>query len=260
MKKNSIITLTTDFETRSGYVGVMKGVILGIAPHVQIVDISHEVSPQDILEAQFLLQLAIPYFPKGTIHVAVVDPGVGTQRRPILVKTPLSVLIGPDNGIFTPWLKKSEIRHLENRSFFMDEISRTFHGRDIFAPVAAHVANGVDIKKLGKIITDPERKNPPVPVLRAGEIRGQVIYIDSFGNLITNISAEDAGKIPNPLIIIGKRKIKGLVGAYAEAPVGKPCALIGSDGLLEIAVVHGNARMILGAKRGMQVKIVSYLA
>jgi len=250
-----VITITTDFGHRSGFVGVMKGVILGIAPEAVVVDISHEVAPQDILEAQFLLERAEPYFPVGTIHVAVVDPGVGTGRRPILAQTSRCIFVGPDNGIFTPWLDGAEIRRLDKKRFFNKEVSSTFHGRDIFAPVAGHLAQGRKPEDMGSIITDPVRKSLPHPTITSDGIEGEVVYIDSFGNLITNIFAEMLDKMRKPVIRIGRRRIKGLADTYLEAPAGKPCALIGSHGRIEIAVPMANAAELLGISMGQKVEI-----
>lgn len=184
-----IITLTTDFGTRDGFVGIMKGVILSIAPEVRIVDIGHWVKPQDVLEGQFLLIRAVTYFPKGTIHVAVIDPDVGTARRPIAVERDEMILVGPDNGLFTPWLDGAAVYHLTNSRYFLDKPSATFHGRDIFAPVAAHLAGGVPPAEMGERIDDPVRLEIPKPKIKKGTIRGEVIHIDYFGNLITNIPA-----------------------------------------------------------------------
>jgi len=253
----SVITLTTDFGYRSGFVGVMRGVILGVAPEAVVVDISHEVAPQDVLEAQFLLERAEPYFPPGTIHVAVVDPGVGTGRRPIVAKTPRCFFVGPDNGIFTPWLDVAEVRRLDRRQFFNPEVSLTFHGRDIFAPVAGHLARGRTAEEMGPIITDPVRKSLPHPSLTSEGIVGEIVHIDSFGNLITNIPAEMISETTNPIICIGKRKIKGIADNYADATKGKPCALIGSHGKVEIAVPMDNAHKLLGFSYGRKVKVLS---
>jgi len=248
-----IVTLTTDFGHKSGFVGIMKGVILGIAPETRIVDLSHGIAPQDILEAQFLLQRAEPFFPPDTIHVAVVDPGVGSSRRPIIVQTERCVFVGPDNGIFTPWLDGAEIRHLNRREYFNPKVSSTFHGRDIFAPVAAYLARGIKPQDLGSVITDPFRKSPPQPQVKTGEIIGEIIHIDDFGNLITNIAAEDLAGFRNPIIRIGRKAIKGPVNSYSDVKSGTLCALVGSHGRLEIAVSMGNASQSLGVKHGQKV-------
>lgn len=202
-----IITLTTDFGTRDGFVGIMKGVILSIAPETRIVDIGHWVRPQDVLEGQFLLVRAVPYFPKGAIHVAVIDPDVGTSRRPIAVEKDGMFFIGPDNGVFTPWLDGAKVYHLTNTRYFLDKPSATFHGRDIFAPVSAHLAKGVPLAEMGELIEDPVRLEIPKPKIKKGTIRGEVIHIDYFGNLITNIPASAMEPfLQNQLAIIGHHK------------------------------------------------------
>jgi len=186
---DSIITLSTDFGTRDGFVGIMKGVILSIAPDARIVDVGHWIRPQDILEGQFLLMRAVPYFPKRTIHVAVVDPDVGTSRRPIVVETSEALFVGPDNGLFTPWLNGANVYHLNREKYHLENPSATFHGRDIFSPVAAHLASGTSPAELGDPIKDPVIMEIPKPKIKGGTIRGEVIHIDYFGNLITNIPA-----------------------------------------------------------------------
>jgi len=231
----------------------MKGVILGIAPEVHIVDLSHSIAPQNILEAQFLLQRAEPYFPQDTIHVAVVDPGVGSSRRPVIVRTQRCIFLGPDNGIFTPWLDGAEIRHLNRKEYFNPKVSGTFHGRDIFAPVAAYLARGIKLQDLGSVITDPIRKSIPQPQIKTGEIIGEIIHIDDFGNLITNIATEDLAGFRNPIIRIGRKAIKGLVNSYSDVTSGTLCALVGSHGKLEIALSMGNASQALGANLGQNV-------
>jgi len=250
-----IITLLTDFGRESGYPGIMKGVVLGICPAVKIVDLSHEIPPQDVLVAQFLLEGAVSYFPAGTIFVAVVDPGVGTARRPILVRASDYIFVGPDNGIFTPWLDESEIRVLENPEFFLPEISATFHGRDIFAPVAAHLAAGKKPEKVGPVIGDPVRKSIPPFIMEGDRIKGEVICADSFGNLITNITAEILNNLSNPTIRLGERAAVRFVNAYGDVSVGEPLALIGSHGRLEIAIRGGSAEKELNAGKGHPVVV-----
>jgi len=228
-------------------VGIMKGVILSIAPEARIVDVGHWVRPQDVLEGQFLLIRAVPYFPKGAIHVAVVDPDVGTSRRAIIVETPDARFVGPDNGIFTPWLKGADVYQLTEEKYFLQHPSATFHGRDIFAPVAAYLATGVSPAEFGDIIKDPVVLEIPKPKIKAGTIRGEVIHIDYFGNIITNIPASALGPflpggvasghqkrmalqkarlsdgegdipLPGPVITIAHEKIHGLVRTYGSEP------------------------------------------
>jgi S-adenosylmethionine hydrolase len=192
----SILTLTTDFGTKDGFVGTLKGVIWSICPTVQIADISHEIPPQNVLSGAFTLYRAVPFFPKGSIHVAIVDPGVGTSRRPIAARIGEQTFIGPDNGLFTPMLENAErngwaaeIVHLTNKKYFLPDVSHTFHGRDIFAPVAAHLANGTPISELGPTIDDPVRLSMPRPEKTANGWRIHIIRIDNFGNCSTDLRA-----------------------------------------------------------------------
>src|SRR5437867_1460247 len=241
-----MITLITDFGTRDWFVGTMKGVILGINPRASVVDITHEIPPGDIRAGAFALMASCGYFPKGTLHLAIVDPGVGSQRRAIAVQTSNYVFIGPDNGVLS-WALRCEriksIRQLENRRYFLERVSRTFHERDIFAPVAAHLSRGVALKRLGRELQDFIRLPWPEATKHRVEIRGEIVYIDRFGNAITNI---DAGMIPegraNRCDVIGKRKVRcATAGFYGAAPARCAVAVIGSSELLEIAVNGGSA-------------------
>ncbi len=252
-----IITLITDFGQESGFPGVMKGVILGICPEAQIVDLSHEIPAHDILEAQFLLERAVPYFPDGGIYVAVVDPGVGAARRPILVRDSRNLFVGPDNGIFTPWLDEAEVRVLQNPEFFLPEISTTFHGRDIFSPAAAHIAAGAAPEKVGPVIENPVRKRIPPCVIEGELIKGEVVHVDSFGNLITNITAEILKNFPDPAVKLGEKPVARFVTSYGDVSPGEPLALIGSHGRLEIAICEGNASRRLSAGKGYPVVVKS---
>jgi S-adenosylmethionine hydrolase len=186
----AIITLTTDFGTRDGYVGAMKGVILGVAPTASVVDISHEISPQDVAEGAFVLASACPCFPPATIHVAVVDPGVGTERRGVLIETERYVLIGPDNGLFSGVLAVDPLVRavsLENPSLMRPDVSATFHGRDVFAPAAAHIARGVPVAEFGPEVASPVELNLWRAESTSGCVTGRVVHIDGFGNCVTNI-------------------------------------------------------------------------
>jgi len=244
---SGIITLLTDFGLRDSYVGIMKGVILSINPDVQIIDISHTVKAGSIIHATGLLQEAYPFFPKGTIHVAVVDPGVGGDRRPILVKTKDHLFVGPDNGLFWPIITshhQTEIIHLTETKYFLSDISNTFHGRDIFAPVAAHVSLGEDPFEMGSVINNPVPLHLPTPEQKGNQLLGQVMRVDRFGNLITNIHKKDMEKLLGtkpPTIKIGNLIIKGVRSTYSEVNTGETLALIGSSGYLEIAVNKGRA-------------------
>ena len=251
-----IITLMTDFGTSDHYVGVMKGVILSINPQAQIVDITHTIPPQDIHGAAFLIESAYRYFPTGTIHLIVVDPGVGSERRAIICQTQTAYFVCPDNGTITHLLHSEEPIHIvtvENSAYFLPQVSNTFHGRDIFAPVAAHLSRGVSIDKLGNPVTNPVQLPIPKPAVSNEAIVGHIIWIDSFGNLITNISHEILESLAgqNSVVIhAGIAKINHLNHSYAESAVGEPLAIIGSSNRLEISINQGDAAQVLGLKRG----------
>jgi S-adenosyl-L-methionine hydrolase (adenosine-forming) len=257
----SLITLMTDFGLKDGNVGVMKGVILGIAPQAQVVDISHFIPPQDIREAALILVRSAPYFPPETIHVVVVDPGVGTARRPIAVRLGPQVFVGPDNGVITMLLEYAEARnwpvafvHLDHPQFWLPEVSHVFHGRDIFAPSAAHLANGTPLSALGTPIRDPVRLELPRPERTPLGWRGEVIHVDHFGNLASNIRLEhlpDWQAAPE-LFAVRLRgiEIHGLVSTFGERSSGELAALFGSTGNLIISIVNGSAAQTLGAKVG----------
>ena len=251
-----VITLMTDFGTSDHYVGVMKGVILNINPHAQIVDITHTIPPQDIHGAALLIDAAYRYFPSGTIHLIVVDPGVGSHRRAIICQTETAYFICPDNGILTHIIhNEKHIRtvSVENSAYFLPQVSSTFHGRDIFAPVAAHLSRGVSMDKLGNPVRDPVQLPIPEPKVTNEVIMGHIIWIDTFGNLVTNISHEMlelwAGQ-DRVVIHAGNAKIVHLNHAYAESAVGETLAIIGSSNRLEISVNQGDAARVLGLKRG----------
>ena len=252
------ITLTTDFGTRDWFVGTMKGVILGINPKASVVDMTHEIPPGDIRAGAFALMASCRFFPKGSLHVAVVDPGVGSQRRAIAVQTAKYVFIGPDNGVLSWALSREKIktiRQLENRRYFLEPVSRTFHGRDVFAPVAAHLSRGVALERLGRELQDFIRLPWPEPTMQHDEIRGEIVYIDRFGNAITNIHAEMIPKgRTSTCEVIGKRKVNcALAALYGAAPVNRAVAVIGSSELLEIAVNGGSAARQFGLKTGDRV-------
>ena len=250
----AIITLLTDFGLRDPYVGIMKGVILSLNPDARIIDISHAVKAGSIIHGAGIIQETYIYFPEGTIHVVVVDPGVGSDRRPILVKTKDRFFIGPDNGLFWPVIKTNhhtEIIHLTDTRHFLPNISSTFHGRDIFAPVAGHVSLGVDPSKMGAVINDPVPLHFPSPEQKNDILSGQVMRVDRFGNLISNIHIKDIegySGIKPPIIETGRLSIRGLHNTYSEVGAGKVLALIGSAGCLEIAVNQGRACDLTGIK------------
>jgi len=259
--KHPIITLLTDFGTKDYYVASMKGVILGINPRCKVVDISHHIHPQDIMAGAFVLAHAFSYFPEGTIHLAVVDPGVGGARAPILIVTDHFFFVGPDNGLFSLVLRKEKIREtyvLTEKRFFLPEISQTFHGRDIFAPVAGHLTLGISPKAFGRRIDSLKTLNFPEPIVRGMNLIGEVIHIDSFGNLITNIGREGFSQFiqGRPFLIkAGKGIIKGLKDGYWEGKKNEPIALFGSGGCLEIAVREGSAEKMLKMKKGDSIRI-----
>ena len=246
------ITLITDFGLSDGYVGAMKGVILDILPWVQVVDITHDIEPQNIRQAAFVLHTVAPHFPECTVHLVVVDPGVGTDRRPIAVYTDYAVYVGPDNGVFS-WIyrtqKVREIRELTNPYYKRAQVSPTFHGRDVFAPFAAHIAAGVPAPSIGPAVTDPVQFEIPEPVVQEdGSIRGQVIHIDSFGNIITNITEEMLIEADNWTFEAAGLMVSSFHQAYGYAEEGQIVALIGSMGYVEIAIRNGHAAHRLGAQ------------
>jgi len=262
MDKHPVITLLTDFKIKDGYAGIMKGVIFSINPQCQIIDLAHEVSPQMILEAAFILGYSYRYFPRGSIHMVVVDPGVGGERRPIVVETKENLFVGPDNGVFTYIYQEADsvrVFELARREYFLSEVGNTFHGRDIFSPVAARLSLGIAPEKFGDEIKDFIKKD--IPEIRANEreINGEIIYADGFGNLVTNISVKmitdfTRGKIFD--LIVGKKRINGILKCYYDAGEGELLAIFGSSGYLEISVNKGSARLELNADRGDSVRIV----
>jgi S-adenosylmethionine hydrolase len=251
------IALLTDFGLADGYVGAMKGVILDILPWAQLVDITHEIAPQDVEQGAFVLHTVAPFFPIDTVFLVVVDPGVGTERRPIAVFTDRAVFVGPDNGVFT-WIYRTqrvrEVRELSNPYYMRPEISATFHGRDIFAPFAAHIASGVPATSIGPAVPEPVELALPEPeVLEDGALRGHVIHIDAFGNVITNITEGMLIEADDWRFEIAGRQVATFIPSYGHVEPGQMAALIGSMGYVEIAVSHGSAARELGAARGMDV-------
>jgi S-adenosyl-L-methionine hydrolase (adenosine-forming) len=261
-----VISLLTDFGESDVYVGIMKGVILSKAPDARIVDISHSISPQNLVQAAYLIDSAYPYFPKGTAHVIVVDPGVGSDRNIIALEAAGSFFLAPDNGVLTLILEKASVNRavkVENRRFFLENVSRTFHGRDIFAPVAAHLSMGGDINELGPCIVPSALVYLPIPKpvsSKTGELIGTVIDIDRFGNLITNIDesiiqAFCAKSGSEVTVGIGKNQICGLQGFYDGVSPGAMLAIIGSRGTLEIAINCGSAKDYFSAAIGDEVTV-----
>jgi S-adenosylmethionine hydrolase len=256
-----IITLITDFGIKDGYVGAMKGVILGINPGAHIVDISHGVARHDIIHGALILQNTCGHFPRGSVHLVVVDPGVGGGRKPLMAETEHFFLVGPDNGVLSPVLKTYppiRVVVIENPRYLLPRISDTFHGRDIFAPAAAHCTLGVPLEKFGPEIRTYRSMESPQPTVRQNGLLGQVIAVDGFGNLVTNISRhhveEHVGAAPLT-IQIGKITITEVSRWYQEVPPGSPLAIVGSWDTLEIAVNGGDASSQLGVGRGAAVVI-----
>ncbi len=242
--------------------GVMKGVIWGIAPGVLIADLSHNISPQNVHEACLILARSAPYFPPGTIHVVVVDPGVGTSRRPIAARLGKQYFVGPDNGIITLLMerlqaegKPVEFVHTDKPEYWLSEVSHVFHGRDIFSPVAAHLANGVNLNKLGTSITDPVLLALPQPQRTANGWLGEIIHIDHFGNISTNILKAQLGEPATVQVRICGVSIDGLVHTFGERSPGDLVALYGSTGNLIVSEVNGSAAMRLDAAIGDKVKV-----
>ncbi len=248
-----IIALLTDFSDKDWFVGVMKAVILRINPNANIIDITHEIPPQDVCQAGFVLWNAYKYFPDKTIFVCVVDPGVGSERKIIAVETKKYIFIAPDNGLLGFVLSEVDVLravYVENKNYFLETVSSTFHGRDIFAPVSAYISRGVDLSELGMEVTLETPKKMFIKVSSIGDYEGEVVYIDRFGNLITNLmpSKEFDGEIR-----LKDLNIEKISKTYSDVKVGQAVALIDSGGLIEIGIREGDASKILGVKRGEKV-------
>jgi len=258
-----IITLTTDFGLRDGYPGVMKGVFLRIPPDTHIIDISHFVRPQNILEGSLILNRTYPFFPDGTVHILVIDPGVGTSRRPIAAHLGNQYYVCPDNGLLTGPLVEAEkegqfieIVHLNQPKYWLREVSHVFHGRDVFAPVAAHIAAGVPLQEMGSPISDPVRLFAPQPTPIANGWRGQITNNDHFGNMSTNFTTYHLASLQNPQLRISGRHIDGVVRTFGDRLPNDLIAFEDSDGFIAIAVVNGNAAAFLGSEIGDLVEMV----
>lgn len=256
-----IITLTTDFGTQDHYVSVMKAVMLDIIPDVRFIDISHEIPPQDVMAGAWVVRNSAPYFPPGTVHLVVVDPGVGTDRTPVAIKIKDQFFVGPDNGIFSLIGEEFgyEAVKLEKEKFWREDYSNTFHGRDIFAPVSAHLANGVSLSELGNPLEKLVTYRWAIPISDKDGIQGWIVHIDRFGNLVSNIPStlikETIGD-SRLKIYVGNTILDEIVSTFAAVPDGEPAAYIGSSDKLEIAINKGNAKQMLGVEKGAQVSIV----
>lgn len=256
------IVLLTDFGTRDAYVGVMKGVLAGLAPDVPIIDLTHDVPPQDVRTAAFLLAGSVAYFPEGTIFVAVVDPGVGTARKLVAVRTERHRFLAPDNGLLG-FLKTAGVirsqHEVTNAKYFLPEVSATFHARDILAPVAAHLARGTDPALLGPVLAELRTLDFPRPAVRDNRIEGEVVYIDSFGNCLTNLTRTDLEALSRDRSSIrvsaAGRAMAGIQSTYGSVEEGSPVALVGSSGHLEIAIHCGHAARAFDLALGAPVTV-----
>jgi len=256
-----ILTLTTDFGLSDHYVGAMKGVILGICPQAQIVDISHEVAPFAIAEGGYLIAQAYRYFPEKTVHVVVVDPGVGSARRPIVAEAAGQLFVAPDNGVLGLIYarEKHKVRLISNDRYFLKPVSQTFHGRDIFGPVGAHLGAGVSPSRIGKRIEDYVQGDFASPVQVAEQTwNGRILKVDRFGNLVTNFPAREFSKIAKNgfSLAIGTYRVRVLARNYAEASPGKLFVITGSGGYLEISVNRGSAARLTECRAGAPVRLV----
>ncbi|MGA8151019.1 MAG: SAM-dependent chlorinase/fluorinase [Terriglobales bacterium] len=265
MSNRPIVTLTTDFGINDHFVGTMKGVILNIAPQAEIVDICHAVQAFDVLDGALAIAQSYSHFPSGTIHVVVVDPGVGSARRPILMSTETHYFVAPDNGVLSLVYSCEErirVRHITGEHYFLRPVSNTFHARDIFAPVAGWLAKGVDSGKFGEEISDYVRLNAPKPrPVDAKTLRGVVLKADRFGNLVTNFTPNDVPALftsapPSFKIVVGKCEITDMHSNYAEGAPNELFGILGSMGYLEIAANRGSAVQLVGSGKGTEVTVV----
>ena len=252
-----VITLTTDFGLRDGYVAAMKGAILAIAPDVSLVDVTHQVSPQDVATGAYVLSSAYRYFPAETIHLAVVDPGVGSARRAVVVETADHRFVGPDNGLFSAVFQRESTWNaveIRNAGYFRSEVSPTFHGRDVFGPVAAHLCNGVSSVELGPRIANPVRLNLWTVQERDNAVIGWIVHVDRFGNAISNLEKRRVG-YEGVRVRVGEFVYDRICRTYNDVGEGRSLALYGSDDTLEIAINGGNAARNLGLRRGDRITV-----
>ncbi len=259
----AVLTITTDFGITNGFVGVMKGVIYRIAPDVKIVEITQLVTPQNVREGAYAMWRAVPFFPPGSVHVGVVDPGVGTARRPIGARLGDQYFIVPDNGLLTPLILDAqkenaviEFVHLNNPKYWLPKVSNTFHGRDIFAPAGAYLAAGVQLSELGKPITNPVLLDLPQPERTENGWIAHVTIIDVFGNLTTDLPAEAIVEHMNSQVRIHGHEINGIISSYGHGEIGDLVAVVDSEYYIEVAVVNGSAAKKLEAKVGDIVEVI----
>lgn len=257
--KTVVIALVTDFGTRDYFVGVMKGVILSINPRAQIVDITHEVPPQDVATGAFVLKAAYRWFPPGTIFLAVVDPGVGTERAPLIVKTRRYFFVGPDNGLLMPAAEEDGVEEVYRITARLPEVSKTFHGRDVFAPVAAYLSLGIEPRLLGVSVSTWRRLELPGARLEGKTLHSRVVYVDRFGNVYTGVR-EEVNRLASVGDFLCVETPSGVVRAryvetYGRASPGEAVLLINSEGYLELAMVMGNAAATYGLRPGDELRI-----
>jgi len=264
--KGRVISLMTDFGLKDGNVGVMKGVIYGIVPEVQIVDLSHLIQPQNIVEAALILSRSANYFPSGAVHVIVVDPGVGTQRRPLAARLGENFYVAPDNGVLTLVLENAEgqggpveVVCLDRPEYWLTQVSHVFHGRDIFAPAAAYLAKGISLCDLGTPITDAVRLDFPEPLHQSWGWSAEVIHIDHFGNISTSLQRKHLDEQEPSMVKLCGAEITGWVHTFGDKPPGSLVALYGSTDYLIICEVNGNAASRLEAKIGDPVEVLVYI-
>jgi S-adenosylmethionine hydrolase len=257
VKASGVVTLLTDFGTRDPYVGVMKGVILGINPSLRIVDVTHEVPPQAVRPAAYLLTSSFPFFPAGSVHVAVVDPGVGSERKAIVVRAADHVFVAPDNGILSEAIRSDrnwKAWEIGNPALCLPAVSSTFHGRDVFAPTAAHISGGFPLEEVGTRVQAPELMPPLTPKRLGGELRGEIVWIDRFGNLVTTVREEDLESLAPQAgwsgagVTIGTTCVRGVSKTYGDK--SGLMALVGSTGRLEVSVSGGSAAQELRVRLG----------
>lgn len=257
----NVITLTTDFGLQDYYVSAMKAVMLNIAADARLVDISHGVPSQDIMAGSWILKNSAMLFPSGTVHTVVIDPGVGTERDPIALEIEDQYFVGPDNGIFSLLTRDTVYRavRLTNERYWRENPSNTFHGRDIFAPVAAHLSQGVPFKKLGDPVKDLVTYKWTVPIADKDGLEGMVIHIDKFGNLITNITEdllEEVIDAKDVRIYVGNTILDDIATTFGKVTEGEPVAYIGSSGMLEIGINKGSAEEMLSVQKGAQISLI----
>lgn len=256
-----VITLTTDFGLKDYYVSAMKAVMLDIAPDARLIDISHEIPSQDIMAGSWILQNSAMMFPPDTVHTVVVDPGVGTDRNAIALQVEDQYFVGPDNGIFSLLTEEKDFRavRLTNKQYWRDDLSNTFHGRDIFAPVAAHLSRGVKLEDLGEPLGELMTYRWTVPIADKDGLEGMIIHIDKFGNLITNIPESLLDEVigdKSVKIYVGNTILRDIESAFGAVAEGEPVAYIGSSGMLEIGINKGDAEEMLGVQKGAQISLI----